>query len=132
MPILFLAFPSVKPSTKPLPLLLFIHHPSVGPQDLGGEGNLKNTNWIFLTPTGGISTCCDVAELAGEGVPASQAEQLPQASAGAAVNPRTLTGWETAAPAESFSNISTQELCLHGSSKRKDFVWIKGLRLAHI
>ena len=43
MPILFFAFPKVKPSTNPLPLLLFIYHPSFGPQDLGGEENLKNT-----------------------------------------------------------------------------------------
>ena len=74
------------------------------------------------TLTRGISTRCEVAELAREGVPASWAGQLPQASTGAAVNPATLTSWEAAAPAEPFSSISTQKLCLYSGSKRKDFV----------
>ena len=38
------------------------------------------------------------------------------------MNPATLTSWEAAAPAEPFSSISTQKLCLYSGSKRKDFV----------
>ena len=73
------------------------------------------------TLTRGISTRCEVAELAREGVPASWAGQLPQASTGAAVNPATLTSREAAAPAEPFSSISTQKLCLHSRSARISF-----------